>query len=242
MVTNVGDRPITASFPVFAGTLSLPEIGPGQHATLQSFTGCVRLSEIETYEVNFIGEAPSGDAPTGEEIARKMGFVEPHSCSGDACGSISLEIDQGCVWLKNRGPAASVEVHLGDQTVSLLLKPSRREEDGTSSSSALPSGPSPAECTQAQTARAMLDDLRARGTAVADPPELSALLSACESMQASSSAAPAPGESGDAANRFVTEHDAFTNTRTANYWARIDASSGCVADVNAISDYVANTQ
>jgi hypothetical protein len=171
-----------------------------------------------------------------------MGFVEPHSCSGDACGSISLEIDQGCVWLTNRGPAASVEVHLGEQTVAIALKPARPEEGSSSSSAALQSGPSPAECMQAQASRAMLDDLRARGTAVADPPELSELLFACDSMQASSSAAPAPGESNSAAERFVTEYDAFTNTRTAIYWTRIDTSSGCVADVNAISDYTANTQ
>ncbi len=194
---NVGNATIKAELKN-GSTLMITLKAGVETEAMKPFGGCFKPKQMaDGYTVNYVGEAPkNADARTGTEIAAEMGFVDPHSCTGNACDRVTYEVDAGCVWLKNASSTSvAAEVKVGGKTVALELKAEKTEAQ-TKISSAHDDEP-PRRCLNAWRLQDTLENMRKQGVDVQGYPDLTRKLNECGAKPTEESKKKADDEAGN---------------------------------------------
>jgi len=115
---------------------------------------------------------PPGTPPAGPAAGRSGPAREGAGpCSGNACHSVKVFTEDGCVWLRNSSPAdLNVEVRLEQETLKMALEGGDRAKAGPSTSARSPStrraGAGPAKTVAESRHQAIYDALRGSDRAV----------------------------------------------------------------------------
>ena len=204
-------------------------------------SGCFNPVKINQYTVEYVGEAPKGgDSRTGAAIAKEMGFSDPHACSGNACRSVTLEVEGGCVWLKNTDSKAAVAVvQVGDRDVTFNIKPAKTEAELNSAGTSKQNAPTK-YCSAAWNQKKAFDRLRIERPDLQNPPELWKKLQDCGPEPAAQDSA-AKSEVSDDNSKLVQKYDAFSDSKYSEFWVKVITSTGCAKDLTEVGSYTVNT-